>query len=198
MKHKLLMLALFSLAAVAVQAVPDLKNPALTPVKFETAPNHAPLKLIEKGKLNFAIVYDKNNRDRAFTSSVERAALLLGEAVEKCTGIKPVILGLHESDKAERHRYKIYLGYNDITKKLGAAPFKGPKQGYQLFTCPEGVVIAGYDSALLDKGKNIPAWSLGKFCGGLCGAPAILPNAFLAAAGISPANMVRFSRRLQS
>lgn len=135
-------------------AVPDLKNPALTPVRFEPAPNHAPLKLIEKGKPNFAIVYDKSNRDRAFTSSVERAALLLEEAVEKCTGVKPAVLGLHEQDKAKQYQYKIHLGYNDITKKLGADPFKGPKQGYQLFTCPEGVVIAGYDSALLDQGKK--------------------------------------------
>ena len=154
MKHKLLMLSLLTLASAAAWAVPDLKNPALTPVRFEPAPNHAPLKLIEKGKPNFAIVYDKSNRDRAFTSSVERAALLLEEAVEKCTGVKPAVLGLHEQDKAKQYQYKIHLGYNDITKKLGADPFKGPKQGYQLFTCPEGVVIAGYDSALLDQGKK--------------------------------------------
>ena len=133
MKHKLLMLSLLTLASAAAWAVPDLKNPALTPVRFEPAPNHAPLKLIEKGKPNFAIVYDKSNRDRAFTSSVERAALLLEEAVEKCTGVKPAVLGLHEQDKAKQYQYKIHLGYNDITKKLGADPFKGPKQGYQLF-----------------------------------------------------------------
>lgn len=198
MKHKLLMLSLLTLASAAAWAVPDLKNPALTPVRFEPAPNHAPLKLIEKGKPNFAIVYDKSNRDRAFTSSVERAALLLEEAVEKCTGVKPAVLGLHEQDKAKQYQYKIHLGYNDITKKLGADPFKGPKQGYQLFTCPEGVVIAGYDSALLDQGKKYSPWSLAKFCAALYGAPAILPNASLAAAGIFPANTVRFSRRSQN
>lgn len=154
MKHIPLLLLSCIFAALPAWASPDLKNPALTPVQFGKAPKHAELRLVENGKLNFAVVYDKSNRDRAFTSSVERGALLLCESVEKCTGVKPETFGLNEVDKASKYPYRIYLGFNDITKKLGADPFSGPKQGYELFTCPEGVVIAGYDSALLDREKK--------------------------------------------
>ncbi|MEI3003677.1 MAG: hypothetical protein V8T87_03535 [Victivallales bacterium] len=155
---------------------------------------------MKRGNQNFAIVYDKSNRDRAFTSSVERAALLLEEAVEKM----PPASNLPFWDCMNRIRQNS-ISIKSISvimtsrKNSAPDPFKGPKQGYQLFTCPEGVVIAGYDSALLDQGKKILSpWSLAKFCAALYGAPAILPNASLAAAGIFPANTVRFSRRWQS
>ena len=42
----------------------DLKTVELVPVKFQKAPVHAPVKLVENGKLNFAIVADLNAERR--------------------------------------------------------------------------------------------------------------------------------------
>ena len=42
----------------------DVKNKALAPVKFSASPKHADLKLVENGKLNFAIVADLQAEQR--------------------------------------------------------------------------------------------------------------------------------------
>ena len=42
----------------------DLNTPELVPVKLQTPAAHAPVKLIENGKLNFAIVYDTKAEQR--------------------------------------------------------------------------------------------------------------------------------------
>lgn len=148
-REVLIFAAFFCAAAYGAS---DLKNPALTPVEFSPAPKHAPLPLVENGKLKFAIIYDK--KDRANFPSTGRGALLLSEAVEKCTGVKPETFGLDELEKAGKYPFKIILGYNELSKKLGADPFKGKEQGYEIFTFPGGVVIAGYDSAIRDRGKK--------------------------------------------
>ena len=72
----------------------DLNTPELVPVKQQTPADHAPVKLIENGKLNFAIVYDtkaeqrmaKKNRTK---KSIGPAVAAIADAIEKCTGKKP-------------------------------------------------------------------------------------------------------------
>lgn len=150
---KVMTVCLLTVGAItAFSAAPDLKNPALTPVKFGKPANHKPIKLVEKGKLNFAIVYNRKNR--ADSASAGRAAVILQDAIEKCTGQKVAIYDVKEMDKAMKHPYRIVLGYNDITKKLGADPFKGPKQGYEIFTTGDTIAIVGYDSNLLTKAEK--------------------------------------------
>ena len=42
----------------------DVRTKELVPVKFEKASVHAPVKMVENGKLNFAIVADLNAESR--------------------------------------------------------------------------------------------------------------------------------------
>ena len=68
----------------------DVKNKALAPVKFSATPKHADLKLVENGKLNFAIVADLQAEQRMRKNckaefSIKPAITLLVEGFEKCT-----------------------------------------------------------------------------------------------------------------
>ncbi|MEI3003118.1 MAG: hypothetical protein V8T87_00615 [Victivallales bacterium] len=56
---------------------------------------------------------------------------------KKCTGVKPAVLGLHEQDKAKQYQYKIHLGYNDITKKLGAIRSRGRNRVISFLPVPK-------------------------------------------------------------
>ena len=74
----------------------DLNTPELVPVKLQTPEAHAPVKLIENGKLNFAIVYDTKAEQRMAkknrtSKSIGPAVAAIADAIEKCTGQKPVI-----------------------------------------------------------------------------------------------------------
>ena len=57
-------LLIFCLALAGTLSGYDVKNKALAPVKFSTAPKHADLKMVENGKLNFAIVSDLQAEQR--------------------------------------------------------------------------------------------------------------------------------------
>ena len=69
----------------------DVRNPALFPVDFKSVPKHEAIKLVEKGELNFCIVYDKKNCANGI--SVGRGVELLKEAFEQCTGKVPEVFG---------------------------------------------------------------------------------------------------------
>ena len=69
-KLKMGILAMFALVGAAFAY--DLKTVELVPVKFQKTPAHAPVRLVENGKLNFAIVADLDAERRMHLSLVFR------------------------------------------------------------------------------------------------------------------------------
>ena len=73
----------------------NLKSKALFPVKWEKNVSHAPLKLVENGKLNFVIVYDEKSEPAKMLKtrkSARIAAYTIADAFERTTGQKPLIV----------------------------------------------------------------------------------------------------------
>ena len=136
----------------------DLKTQELVPVKFQKAPEHQSFKLVENGKLNFAIVADlkkeqamrKTNKTQA---SIAPAVETLKDAFLKCTGITPVVFDAANMDKAKKYPYMIVVGDCGIAKKYGVDTAKLPSQGLVIKTFPKGIIIAGNDSSFI-KGYN--------------------------------------------
>ena len=148
MKKRILCLctALFSLWTNAY----DVKTPALVPVKFQNAPKHDALKIVDNGELKFAIVTDKNAENiRRWREhkSIGPAVELLVEAFEKCTGKKPQVFDVSEIGEAEKYPFQILVGDSALTRKLGLDALNMPKQGYEIKTFPRGIAIVGSDSS---------------------------------------------------
>ena len=145
----------------------DLKTKELVPVKFQKAPVHAPVKLIENGKLNFAIVADltaerrmqKRNRTK---KSIEPALQTLQEAFFKCTGIKPEVLDVKDAAKA---KFMIVVGDNTITRANGINVNKLPQQGLVIKSFAKGIIIAGRDSSLVEGYNSKPLEGKGSSLG---------------------------------
>ena len=148
-KIKTAAVVLLSLAGSAFAY--DLKTVELVPVKFQKAPVHAPVKLVENGKLNFAIVADLNAERRMqkrnkTAKSIEPALKTLQEAFFMCTGVKPEILDVKDAGKA---KYMIVVGDNAITRANGIDVNKLPQQGLVIKSFAKGVIVAGRDSSLI-------------------------------------------------
>ncbi len=154
---ELILLAVLLAPAISLYGY-DLKTRALTPVSFEESPVHAPLTLVENGNLHFSIVTDlkiesrqKNNTEK----SIAPAVSVLSEAFEKCTGKKPEIFDITELEKARRkYPYLIVVGDNELVRKNGIDVMKLPEQGFAIKTFEHGIIIAGYDSSLIE-GYNL-------------------------------------------
>ena len=136
----------------AVLSAYDVKTVELVPVKFEKAPSHAPVRMVENGKLNFAIVADlqaenrmqrKNKTEKSIAPAIE----ILKEALKKCTGIEPAVLDVKDAAKA---KYMIVVGDNAITRKYGVDVKKLPPQGLAVKTFERGIILAGNDSSLIE------------------------------------------------
>ena len=113
-----------------------LKTVELVPVKFEKKPVHAPVRMVENGKLKFAIVADlqaekrmrsKNKTELSITPAIE----ILKEAIRKCTGTEPAVLDVKDAAKAQ---FLIVVGDNEITRKNGIDVTKLPPQGLAVKT----------------------------------------------------------------
>ena len=173
MKIKNLLLAAVALSAATVWSY-DLKTVELVPVKFEKAPSHAPVKMVENGKLNFAIVADLKAEKRMRAAkksrseeSIAPAIEILTEAIEKCTGVKPPVLDIKDAAKA---KYMIVLGDNAITRANGIDVKKLPTQGFAIKTFNKGIIIAGYDTALINGWNTKPLEHKGSSTGTKYGA----------------------------
>ena len=145
----------------------DVKNKALAPVKFSTAPKHADLKMVENGKLNFAIVSDLQAEQRLRKNckaefSIKPAIAMLVEGFEKCTGVKPQVLDIKDAGKA---KYMIVVGDCKIAREHGADVSKLPDQGLAVKTFDRGIILAGRDSSLIDGFNMDPLDRLGSSLG---------------------------------
>ncbi len=129
----------------------DLRTKALTPIAFEKPSSHAPFKLVDNGELQFVIVTDKNVEKNPRTAkSIAPAVAVIQEAFEKCTGKKPEILDVSEAEKIKKYPAKLIVGDNAVTRANGIQVLTLPKQGFAIKSIPDGLIIAGYDSSLIE------------------------------------------------
>ena len=171
MKMKTLLASVTVLTASLLGAY-DVKTVELVPVKFQKTPSHAPVKMIENGKLNFAIVADLNAENRMrgknrTQKSIEPAIEIIKEAVEKCTGITPQVLDIKNAAQA---KYMIVVGDNAITRKNGIDVTKLPPQGLAVKTFDKGIIVAGNDSSLIAGYNSKPLENRGSSLGSKYGA----------------------------
>ncbi|MDD3545951.1 MAG: hypothetical protein PHG96_11440, partial [Kiritimatiellae bacterium] len=149
----------------------------LPPVERLAAVEHAPLKLVEDGKLNLAIVgeFKKEAAVRGpegqtlalkARDSVRRGANVIAEALEKCTGMKPVICE-PDDPKVSGYPYVIALGKTELSASLGMKPDKLPREGFEIRTFDKGVVIAGMDGFAIPGFYDRYNWRTGRLtCNG--------------------------------
>lgn len=140
------------LCAATVQGTAyDVKNPALNKVNFQKPENHEEITLVKNGKLNFAIVTDKNIekniRDPRYRG-IERAVKALSENIGKCTGQQPEILDVSETDKIAKYPFRVLVGDSAMTRALGIDARKLPREGFIIKTFKKGIAIVGNDSSL--------------------------------------------------
>ena len=166
---------LFLSAAVSVLSGADLNSKALLPVKWEKAPAHAALKLVENGELRFAVVYDPATETRYYPklSYARRSGLvaagIIADAFERTTGKKPEILP-PGSPKLAEYPYVIAVGKTPYAEALKLDGTKMPAEGYTLATFGKGIVICGYDGSLLPDFYNNLDWYRYRFNGTANGA----------------------------
>lgn len=164
MKRKLILSAGSALLVLCGSAFSyDLNNPALTPVKLAPAPVHGDLKLVENGKLNFAIVTAKRGKHA-------KAVGVLSEAFEKCTGAVPEVFDETQLEKYSRFPLLFLIGKSSLTEPLGVDVEKMPTDGFTIRTFDRGVAIIGYDSAALPRPKRDLVHRPPTFQGSLYGA----------------------------
>ena len=127
----------------------------LLPVKNMPAMRHETLKLVEGGKLNFAIVGRfKDERDfrgpegqkldKFDRNVLKRAADTLVWAFDGAFGVKPDVLE-EDDPKLGAYKYIIALGSTRLSAELGLVPERLPCEGFEIKSCSKGVAIAGMD-----------------------------------------------------
>lgn len=174
LSHKTMRHAVYGLSCLAAMALasgsilsagePQAANPALNPVRFKPAPKHEPLKLVENGKLNFAIAFDhrvENLQDRSLDKrrSIRQGVDALQEAFKKCVGQEPPVVDANSPDAAGKYPCLLLVGKSALTDKLGMDPLALPKEGFEVLTFPGGVAIAGYDGSLAPGGYSKLDWN---------------------------------------
>ena len=153
-------------------AAENLKSKALFPVKWEKNAPHAPLKLVENGKLNFVIVYDEKSEPAKMLKtrkSARIAAYTIADAFERTTGQKPLIVS-PGNKKIANFKYVIAVGKTPYAALLKLNPLKMPKEGYTLATFDKGIVICGFDGSLIKDFYHKLDWYRYRFNGTANGA----------------------------
>lgn len=164
--------------------------PGLSPVERLECADHPPVGLVSLGLCRFAIVGDfaaeravrgpegqtlaKMKRD-----SLGRAAAILADAFEKCTGSRPCVLEAGDPRVAE-YPAVIALGKTRWSKELGIDPDRLPREGFEVRTFPGGVVLAGMDGFSIPGFYDVFNWRCGRLtCNGTEQAAADFVERFL-------------------
>ncbi|OQA85395.1 MAG: hypothetical protein BWY31_01917 [Lentisphaerae bacterium ADurb.Bin242] len=145
----------------------DVKTAALTPVEFQSTPEHAPVSLVKNGKPDFVIVTDKQAETRMqgknrTQKSIAPAVEILLEAFEKCTGTRPEVVDVKEASKYPR---MIVVGDCSIARENGVDVSRLPPQGLAVKTFPKGIILAGNDSSLIEGYNSKPLEGRGSSTG---------------------------------
>ncbi|MBQ2629106.1 MAG: DUF4838 domain-containing protein [Kiritimatiellae bacterium] len=144
-----------SVAASALAAASfayDLHNPALTPVEEGPRPAGAAIRLVEGGKVNFAVVADTKTEGRVKSRSgysIRPAIAELTNAFARCFGAVPEVCDFRDEAAYGKAKYVVYLGDQPFVREMGIDCRSLPSQGFRLTTFRKGLVIAGNDSSLV-------------------------------------------------
>ena len=133
----------------------DIHARALTPITEGARPSGGDMPFVSGGRLDFAIVADLAAEARAMKSnstqaSVAPAVEVLVEAFRRTTGQAPAVVQDGASPAAARARYKLVVGDCAIARAAGFDRAAVPDQGFEVFTFPGGIVVAGCDSSLVE------------------------------------------------
>ena len=133
---------------------PDYRLPSLNRAEFLDTPRHGAVRLVEGGRLRFAVVAALKEEE-AFRGqgglplqpgqkSVARAVRLLCDGFRKACGRTPVVL---EPDDPETNRWPclVLVGKSPLTDALGMDPYALPREGFEVRTFDKGVALAGMD-----------------------------------------------------
>lgn len=132
---------LTSIVAAALQAADRM------PVKFQSAPKHAPIPLADKGKTTAAIVLRSE-----VTKDLGPMVRELQEVFKLTTGVD---LSVISPKAAEKHEgVLINLGDWDGAATLGLAGSKMPIEGFAIKTAPNAVFIVDRDDNEVDGVKD--------------------------------------------
>ena len=167
---------------------PDV--PGLTPVEKFAALKHEALTLVADGRCRFAIA-GAFKAERAVRGpegqtlakfgrdSVNRAAKLLADVFESCTGHRPPILEA-DDPKVASYPLIIALGKTKWSEKLGLKPDSLPREGFDVRTFEGGVVLAGMDGFSVPGFYDVFNWRCGRLtCNGTEQAAADFVERFL-------------------
>ncbi len=170
MKKYLRLLFLCLTGTAALLSAYDLNTRALTPIELMKPPRHENIKLVENGKLKFAIVWDKDAEicPRA-KKSIAPAVKLLCEAFEKCTGKQPAVYDIGEAVPASLP-CRILVGGSKPAQEAGVDTAALPPQGFEIRTTAQGIIIAGNDSSTNPDFNKDPLDKYGSSKGTLYGA----------------------------
>ena len=145
-------------ATAACFAAEDGRNPALNPVEFLDAPQHAPLTLIRGGEPQFVIAHDgmaehdpqtgdwRPSAKSSFARAIERSVLRLTEAVESVTGVSPDVVDLSQNEPPAEGLI-VYVGPSEPVEALGIDTSTLDREQFVVRTFDRGVAIAGFDGS---------------------------------------------------
>ena len=133
----------------------DIHTKALTPISERAKPSGEAMPFVSGGRLDFAIVADLAAEARAMKSnstqaSVAPAVEVLVEAFRRTAGQAPVVVQDGASPAAAGARYKLVVGDCATARAAGFDRAAVPDQGFEVFTFPGGIVVAGCDSSLVE------------------------------------------------
>lgn len=144
------------LAAVTQIASPvkvdGIHAAALTPITEDARPSGGPMRFVENGKPNFALVADLKTEGTIGARSalsVRPAVDELTNAFMRCFGAVPEVFDFREAEDAQKAKYVLYVGDQPAVRELGVYCRALPSQGFRIETFEKGLVIAGNDSSLV-------------------------------------------------
>jgi len=146
----------------------DLHIKTLTPIREQAKPAGGDMVFIKDGQLNFAIVLDRKAETRAKNKtgkSIAPALVHLTNAIYRTTGQLPAVLDESETAAIEKYAYCLALGDSKTARAAGFDMKKLAKDGFMVKTWPKGLVIAGWDSSLVEDWNTGPSHTYGTVSG---------------------------------
>ena len=154
----------------------DLHTPALTPITEEPPPPGAPVKLVEGGRLRFAIAWNPSCETncgayKPTRASITPALAVLTNACAHVFGAVPEIVDAADDAACAKWPALLVLGESALSRKMGLCAKDLPDQGFAIRTRGNALAIVGHDSSQIPGYNTAPyalkGSSLGTFYGAL-------------------------------
>ena len=148
----------FSLLSLTFTYGYDLHIKTLTPIKEQAKPAGGDMVFVKDGKLNFAVVIDAQAETRVKShsgKSIASALVHLTNAIFRTTGRLPAVVDENDAATLAEYEYRLALGDSKTARAAGFDMQKLEKDGFMVKTWPKGIVVAGWDSSLVE------GWDMG-------------------------------------